>query len=246
MCTGSVRLRFRLPASLRTSKMTRTSCLDSTANSVLRGTTAEGSRAGLLPGSERTGSACLGLNGGEPSQQRSGSCCHALSRTNPPIRCQPRHAGENVLVDSCVPGNLNLQVGSRGNYSCRRFSNQEGGFKRRTETPILPDDCTSSGSPRHLLTLTVFTSGSFNTSRPPPSFLLGFPSAASLRNLSPSAQRPSWLPFHSSFYLNPSKTRAVLAPQHRTSLLQFSVTVYNEDIFTLLLWTCVMILHVLG
>ncbi|XP_054590953.2 uncharacterized protein [Nothobranchius furzeri] len=136
MCTGSVRLRFRLPASLRTSKMTRTSCLDSTANSVLRGTTAEGSRAGLLSGSERTGSACLGLNGGEPSQQRSGSCCHALSRTNPPIRCQPRHAGENVLVDSCVPGNLNLQVGSRGNYSCRRFSNQEGGFKRRTETPF--------------------------------------------------------------------------------------------------------------
>ncbi|XP_070408602.1 uncharacterized protein [Nothobranchius furzeri] len=120
MCTGSVRLRFRLPASLRTSKMTRTSCLDSTANSVLRGTTAEGSRAGLLSGSERTGSACLGLNGGEPSQQRSGSCCHALSRTNPPIRCQPRHAGENVLVDSCVPGNLNLQVqpGNLKNKSC--------------------------------------------------------------------------------------------------------------------------------
>nr|XP_054587100.1 uncharacterized protein LOC129152534 [Nothobranchius furzeri] len=61
---------------------------------------------------------------------------------------------------------------------------RNAGLKGGRRHFISPDDCTSSGSPHHHLTLAVSNSGLFYTSRPPPTFRLGFPSAASLYDIS--------------------------------------------------------------
>ncbi|XP_070397957.1 uncharacterized protein [Nothobranchius furzeri] len=113
---------------------------------------------------------------------------------------------------------------------------RNAGLKGGRRHFISPDDCTSSGSPHHHLTLAVSNSGLYYTSRPPPTFRLGFASAASLYDISHPLL--SVLPGYTSSQHRHLKDSSRLGSSAQDFPVAVLSSVYNKDILLYFLDLC--------